>query len=365
MACRLHLLLFHNLFSDAASEMLNALNWKIGTPFDNLRPAMLSRRSKFSQNSVNYINSLNDSYKFGRHFSGMKSQHMIRQVLAELSEHGQLLQSGLATLPPQADKKAFPFVPPGIFVLPVDRDYIDPEVVRWHESDQGVPLECSSAPSTPTPPKMARKHLCNRDVSSSDLGDDAQIGQDKVMAPSLPVIPVFPLGPLGKKVVCDYRKYSSKVCICDEARFFCRKHSKYPVCATCGNDLCDAFDGNDMCLRCPFHPSATSCSADAFNEKSKASSSFSLPKASSDLNADSAPLSASADFSCSPGPSGLRTMLCTPQPTLTTKTTIAREFDPSKFVFDPCDPRRPENGHRLDCSCASCSSIEDAIQWSR
>jgi len=269
-----------------------------------------------SASSVTFINDLNESYKFSRHYSMTKSFFMVRQIMAELNSHGTLQSSGLSTVPPSKRQRIFPGTPPGIWSL---ADYVDPDILQWHEAAESdivrtaVPTTpCSFAdssdapiavePSSPITPPVGKTRQAWADVTD-DLPDDLSLHSTAKLAP-VPGFPSFAAAssasgtdvavfasepppvsvdlPKGddddaENVVCDYRKHSSKVCICDGARYFCRKHSKYPVCATCGNDLCDAFDGNDMCLRCPSHPSATSCSADAFNEKS-----FSMPKASSE-----------------------------------------------------------------------------------
>ena len=143
--------------SDASLQMLSTLNQLSGVPHDNLRPAMLSCRSRMSAGSVTYINGLNESFKFCRHFSKMKSIVMNRLVRLELNSHGFFQASGFSTLPPQASK--FPVTPPGTFVLPVPSDLIDPEIQSWVLAESGLAVgffRLGRLVSSPAKPRTSR-----------------------------------------------------------------------------------------------------------------------------------------------------------------------------------------------------------------
>ena len=94
------------LFANVAFIILNLLNGFSGVPFTDLRPAMLACRSRLSTESVKYINSLNESYKFARHFSTIQASNMASRIRAELNVHGWLAASGLSTSPVRTKPKA-------------------------------------------------------------------------------------------------------------------------------------------------------------------------------------------------------------------------------------------------------------------
>jgi len=342
--------------SDASSQMLNILNGKYGFPFDCIRPAMLACRHRLSAASVTYINGLNDSYKFCRHFSAVKARHMNNQVMLELNHHSTFLASGFSTRPPGARQRAFPLVPPGVFVRPVLHDYVDPEVLSWVlAADVLDTVTNTPLPKSPTSPMLPPGQW--RSVVDMDPGLDYDPLLDEqwerislvgfglprsshLVVPldweaPLPSVPSFPaLSAIAPSTVaaespicgyrCDYRKHQRPV------------FRPYPVCEECGSDFCDTFDiAGRPTTSCIFHPDAAGV---------RATSSLDEPKASFPPTMTST--------------RGSGQGFCNTQPSSTKNNPVAREYD-------PLDPRRPENGHKLDCRCAVCTAIDDAIEWVR
>ena len=373
--------------SDASSQMLNILNGKYGFPFDCIRPAMLACRHRLSAASVTYINGLNDSYKFCRHFSAVKARHMNNQVMLELNHHSTFLASGFSTRPPGARQRAFPLVPPGVFVRPVPHDYVDPEVLSWVlAADVLDTVTNTPLPKSPTSPMLPPGQWCS--VVDMDPGLDYDPLLDEqwerislvgfglprsshLVVPlaweaPLPSVPSFPaLSAIAPSTVaaeipttaleppklvrhrCDYRKHQWRTfCFCSELDKYCHVHRSYPVCEECGSDFCDTFDvAGRPTTSCIFHPDAAGV---------RATSSLDEPKASPSSSPHGEALN----------PTRLAGhCLCTDD-----DNELEHDDDfnnPVAREYDPLDPRRPENGHKLDCRCAVCTAIDDAIEWVR